>query len=123
MALFRSIRQRAVVGWFMAAVLLAPLLLGLLPSPVSAEEQALFRDLQISRCLEQGLPMPDVGQDCDHCILVTPQALPRVVVQFDPLAAFEHPAQTAKVSFQFVALNRARLAAIVIPDPGRGPPV
>ncbi len=59
-------RRMAVVA--VIAALLLPALLTILPSPASAEEQALYRDVMVSRCLEKGdgqLPMPGMSHgDC-----------------------------------------------------------
>ena len=110
------------VSWMLALALLVPMLLALLPSPVSAEEAQLYRDLQRSRCIEQGIPVPDGKHACDSCVLCCSAGLPRVSEAVDPFTAFAPAAQTVKVSFVFEHLSRADLAAITGPDPGRGPP-
>jgi hypothetical protein len=114
---------RPALCWLMTLVLLVPMLFAIMPSSVSAEEAALYRDMQKSRCLAQGLPMQDEQHDCDHCVLTAPAALPRFSFAAAPFVAFAPATQSAKVSFVFEALSRARLAAMTTPDPGRGPPV
>jgi hypothetical protein len=106
----------------MAFVLFVPMLLAILPSPVSAEEAALYRDLQSSRCLAQRMPLHDSNHDCERCVLCQTVGVPQLRATVDRLPIFCSFSRTAKVSFIFECLNRAELAAMVLPDPGRGPP-
>jgi hypothetical protein len=98
------------------------MLLAVAPSPVSAEDMALYRDIQRNRCLEQGVPLPDDRHGCDTCVLCVAAAIPRSSLTADPFAVFAPAVQAAKVAFVFEALSRADLAATTVPDPGRGPP-
>jgi hypothetical protein len=64
--------QHCVTRW-VVAVLLLPLLLGLLPPAQVSAAEALDRDIAASRCLEGGTGLPsgqgDHRQHQDHCIL------------------------------------------------------
>jgi hypothetical protein len=113
---------RRAVSHVLALALLLPMLFAVLPSPVSAGDMALYRDIQRNRCLEQGLPLPDDTHACYTCVLCVAAAIPQSSLSVDPFAIFAPPVQSAQVAFVFEALSRADLAAITVPDPGRGPP-
>jgi hypothetical protein len=121
------IRHRAnlkpALSWLMALVLLIPMLIALLPSPVSAEESALYRDLQASRCAEPGIPDSDEHHDCDHCVLSGTVHFQKVAGSIDPLSEpIRLRRQTAKVAFVFVHMSRMRRTDTIAPISGRGPP-
>jgi hypothetical protein len=113
---------RRAVAFLVAVALLLPGLLLVVPSPATAEERALWRDLQTARCLEQGVPERDQQNSCKTCVLCTSPALPRAAAVPDLFSVQERPLPAALVSFVFLHLSRASLAAITVPDPGRGPP-
>ena len=114
---------RPALSWLMAVVLMLPMLFAVLPSPVAAEEAALYRDLQASRCATQGMPAPTEHHDCDHCVLGAATHVPRVVGIADPLTEYVRlRVQTASVAFVFLHMDRARRAETVYPITGRGPP-
>ncbi|MCA0432356.1 MAG: hypothetical protein LCH46_03740 [Proteobacteria bacterium] len=120
--MLRTVQKLAAA--FAIAALLLPAILTVLPSPASAEEQALYRDLMVSRCLdgEAGkIPMPGMGSHGECCILG--KGLPvadRAADVLEPVV-FVAPVQEADVSVWFQKEH--------LPDPThwlplsrRGPP-
>jgi hypothetical protein len=124
MVLSRNLtNMRPVLSWLVAVVLLLPMLFALLPSPVSAEEAALYRDLKASRCVEQGVPASEEHHDCDNCVLCVTVHFPKVAGSIDPLSEpIRLRRQTAKVAFVFVHMSRMRRTDTIAPISGRGPP-
>lgn len=121
-------RLARYVAWVLALVLLAPGLLGILPSPVTAQERALYADLQSSLCLKVQKENPasgtnHAGGEC--CILCTAPGLPQPQALIDPFAAQPLPEAKIVLASENVLLRigHAALAAPqVAPITGRGPP-
>jgi hypothetical protein len=106
---------------------LLPALLVIIPSPASAAEQALFADLQKSRCVDMnGDGVPDTGDAAhgghDCCVLCAAPSSPPVrdVVSAEPIT-FVPPAATSAPRHQ---LNFAAAPAETVFQPlsSRGPP-
>ena len=106
---------------------LLPALLVIIPSPASAAEQALFADLQKSRCVDMnGDGVPDTG-DASHggydcCVLCAAPSSPPVrdVVNSEPITFLPPVAASAPRP----QLNLAAAPAEVVFQPlsSRGPP-
>lgn len=117
------------VAWVVTLVLLAPALLGLLPSPASAEERALFADLQRSYCqqTDDGAPVSPVMDHASEscCILCIAPGLPARQPVAEPIAdAMREVRLPAPVTPDLVQdVGHAALAAPQLaPITGRGPP-
>lgn len=114
---------RRVTCWLVTIAFLVPVLLQVIPSPASAAEALLWRDLQVSRCLEQGLPAPEKSHSCGDCVLCAVPGLPRVAELPDLLADLPGlPVRLAQVSLAFLHMDRAQPDALTEPITGRGPP-
>ena len=114
---------RRVTSWLVTLAFLVPVLLQVLPSPVSAAEAALWRDVQVNRCLDQGLPVPDQPKSCADCVLCVAPGLPRAANLPDLLAdPIDRQVVPERVSYSFLHMERARPDASTAPITGRGPP-
>lgn len=119
-------RMARLVTVFVALAYLLPALLTFVPSPASAEEQALYADLLKSRCVDMdGDGAPDPGLPAhgahDCCLLCppAPAALPRLAAAM-PVLFVPRPEAVAMAPEELRALPPSE--AVFRPLSQRGPP-
>ena len=119
-------RLSGPVAWALMLAWLVPVFLGILPSPATSAERAFYEDQQASLCQGQGQPAEQNKALHSHgecCVLCAAPSLPTATGAVDPLASAIITPAPKRPEFAAIAeVSRAKLAAIVAPITGRGPP-